>query len=344
MSAIADELHKDIDRDFNLRSIGQLRVTNMRGDVSIQGWALDKIRVKARKKSSATGAETQKLFDAMDINFQQAGSDVELSAEYGKGLSITERLKEREHPKTAMEIIVFAPVTMKLKVWAVNGKVTIKSWSAPVEVRTVTGGIQVEGVKGDNVSLLCSSCSMKLKSIHASIRCMNGTGEVDIDTVKGPNIYVESSSGTLRAKQIDGQQFYVSKTGSLIGKDLSGQIEFHVKQGSVEIIRGAGFLSGKTESGDILAKMTEWRFFDKALIESIQGSIKLFLPISFAADVDFWSQKGKTTIGFPIEKSDNFPVKMQDSSNHTIGRIGGGGEQLKIYSESGDISVFRGSD
>src|SRR4051812_26136582 len=46
------EFQDEIERDFTLRSTGQLQVTNMRGNIVLQGWSLDKIRVKARRRAT----------------------------------------------------------------------------------------------------------------------------------------------------------------------------------------------------------------------------------------------------------------------------------------------------
>src|SRR6185437_701938 len=51
------EFGEEIERDFSLRSIGTLQVTNLRGSITIQGWALDKIRVKAVRRVIASNEE-----------------------------------------------------------------------------------------------------------------------------------------------------------------------------------------------------------------------------------------------------------------------------------------------
>jgi len=333
-----------IERDFGLRSIGQLQITNMRGDITVRGWALDRIRVKAvRRVASEDPEEVKKLVSGVDIRYRASDGHIELSAEYGRGLSIQERLKEREHPKTSLDMVVFAPSHLKLRVWSIDGKVSLRLWSAPAELRSSTGSISVENVKADQVSILCPSCPIQVKSLRASLRCMGGSGNVELAEVKGSNIYVETSTGAQKARNIQGEQLYVAKTGSIHGLNLRGHVEFHTQQGPVEIQEGVGFLSGKTESGDIVARMRDWAFRDKAIIESAKGNITLTLPAAFSGEIDAWSVQGKAETEFLIEKSHDSQVIGPQPESRLTGRIGEGGEILRLFTEKGAIRLLKGN-
>src|SRR5947209_1464148 len=105
--ASAEEYQDEIERDFPLRSFGSLQLTNLRGGVTVQGWTQDKIRVRARRTVIADTPEASKsLLSALDFRYHVTSGDVELAAEYGQGLGIEERLKERKQPRTRMEMLV----------------------------------------------------------------------------------------------------------------------------------------------------------------------------------------------------------------------------------------------
>src|SRR5262249_7882576 len=96
------DFYDDVGRDFTLRSIGQVQVPNMRGDVQVQGWALDKVRVRAKRHvRAASPTEAKRLLSAVDFRYSAGRDNIELSAEYGRGLDIQERLHERMHPRTS---------------------------------------------------------------------------------------------------------------------------------------------------------------------------------------------------------------------------------------------------
>lgn len=345
LPAFSAEFRDEVERDFILRNNGQLQITNMRGNIVVQGWAMDKIRVKAKRKAIVdTQEQANALFAAVDFRHHSTQDNIELSAEYGRGLSIQDRLKERENPKTSMEMLVYAPAHLKLRVWAVDGSVYVKGWNSDLEVRTASGPITVENLKSDSISLLCSACAMQVKSAKGSLRCMGGTGPISIQDVVGAHVYSESSSGSMKITGVSGEQLYVSKSGAISGGKLQGRIEFHTQQAPVQIEDSRGFLSGRTETGNIVARMKDWVFSDRALIESIQGSIHLDLPQRFSGDVDVWSLSGQAVVDFPMT-SDGVPKSSigPEPANHLLGRVGTGGGLLKVFSERGDIRVQRGS-
>jgi hypothetical protein len=262
-------LEEHFQREYDLRSSGELEISNARGDVQIEGWAQDKLRVKAIRRASGKNADEAKaLLSATDIRFQNIDKGFELAAEYGRGLKIEQRLEERQNPRTSMDLSVMGPARFPLRVWATNGKVGIHGWTGPVEVRTAKGPVRIESSRGA-VSVLCEDCAVTVHAVQASVRCMGGAGPIELSDVRGPQIYVETDSGAVNVEGVEGEQLFVSKTGQIRGKNLSGRIEFHTREGNVEISNSSGFLSGRTVSGSIRASMREWKFLDKAIIESI---------------------------------------------------------------------------
>jgi hypothetical protein len=344
LPAGALEFSDEIERDFSLRSIGKLHVTNARGSLHVQGWALDKVRVKAKRRAEAGSVEdAKKLLSAVDIRFSHSGDDIEVSAEYGKGLVLAERVREREHPKTSMDLVIYAPANLALSVWTVQGKASVKRWNARAEVRTAGGAIEVEDLKAENLSILCPSCSMQVRRVKATVRCIGGSGTIDIANVDGEHLYVETDQGAVSVAGAKGEQLYVSKSGKVSGKDLEGRIEFHTASGAVSITEARGYLSGRTESGDIYAKMRAWQFSDKALIESIRGSVSVTMPSTFSGDVEVWSVQGKASVAFPVEKLRRQDLVGPEPANRLSGRVGRGGELLKLHSETGNVSLLKGS-
>lgn len=335
------------EKEFVLRSNGELNVMNARGDIIVEGWSQDKIRVKGEKIARIDDAvEAHRMMGFTDLGFTHSGGVIEVNAEYGKGLDIEGRLKERSLSRVSMDLTVNAPSTLPLKVWAVNGKVIVKNWSSNIEVRTTEGPVEVENIKKSReISVFCSSCSVKINAAHGPLRCLSGNGNVNISDLSGGSIYVETDAGQIHLTRVEGDQLYVTQTGSVVGTQLKGRIEFQTHQGSVNVTDSSGFLSGRTESGTVFAQMNEWDFLDKALIESMSGSISLVLPSGFSAEVDLRSGQGKVFSAFPlISPQGHQGGAKEPSSSRPFSRMMGivrdGGEQLKLASESGDVSLL----
>lgn len=341
--AFGAEFQDDLERDFALRSDGQLQITNLRGSITVQGWAQDRVRVKAKRRVQAENAEdAKKLFAPLDFRFRILGKDIELSAEYGKGLDIQDRIREHEQPKTSMDIVVMAPTRLSLRIWGQSNLVTVKSWNSSVEVRTSSGTVSIDSVRGKDISVLCPLCSIKVARTEGSIRCMAGTGDVGVENTKGPFLYVETTTGNTRATRVSSEQLYVSKTGSIGGSQLQGRIEFSSQNGNIDLTDIEGFVSGKTEGGNINIKAKSWVFMDKSLLESLRGNITLGLPGLFAGEVDLWSVFGKVAVDFPIKRMTSSNEYGPQPINHIRGQIGeSGGDQLKVYTHAGNIELSK---
>src|SRR4051812_46596271 len=70
LRAQAVEFSEEKEKDFPLRSIGHLQITNPKGDTTVVGWSLDKVRVRIKKKVIAeTKEEARRLLDKMSYRY-----------------------------------------------------------------------------------------------------------------------------------------------------------------------------------------------------------------------------------------------------------------------------------
>jgi hypothetical protein len=336
------EFSDEVERDYPLRSIGKLMIANLRGPVTVTGWAQDKIRVRARRLVRAeTEAKAKGLLEVVDFRFREIDGDIELSAEYGRSLGIQARLVERSRARTSMEMEVFAPNGLALRILGVEGALHLKNWNASAELRTATGEIRAESVRG-GVVLACPACAVHARAIRGPLRCLAGSGSIDAEDVTGGPVYFETTSGPIAARRISGEQLFVTGAGSISGRELEGRVEFASQQGTVTIADASGFLSGRSSSGEISASMRSWSFADEALIESSSGDIKIVLPAAFSGDVDFRSGAGPVECAFSVVKLGEGRAQAADPPEHRVGSIGGGGDLLKITSTKGRVQVLRG--
>ena len=76
-SSPVHEFSDEMEKDFNLRSIGQLQLSNLRGNVTVIGWSQDKIRVHAHRRVYVANPEQAKAaFSAMDFFYQESGMGI----------------------------------------------------------------------------------------------------------------------------------------------------------------------------------------------------------------------------------------------------------------------------
>ena len=338
----AQEFMEDSEKDFPLRSKVQLQVSNTQGDLFVQGWSLDnKIRVKARKRVVADKeAQAKPLFSGVEYSYRSSDENIEITSQYGASLSIEDRLQEKEHPRIHMDLTLFVPSKLKLQIWAVEGKVTLRNWNAPVEIRSNRGAIHIDSINTSLISLLCPSCSVQARNIFGSLRCIGGSGLIDLSRVSAKDVYVETDSGGIKLAHVEGNQLYVSKTGNVDGQFLSGKVQFSAHQTSIDFKEVSGLLSGRVEKGNVTATFKDQTFSENALIEAIHGNVSLTLPRRFSSEVDLWSVQGTTQLDFSLQRSEDARLSKR-SANRLVVRVGDGGELLKVFSETGNIHLTR---
>ena len=329
--------------DFPVRAIRPLEVSNVSGHVIIHGWSLDKIKVKVRKLVLAPNAQEASLLEK-GVHFRHSvlPQSIELATQYGKELSIEQRFKERESPRIQLEMEIYAPATLNLKVWAMGGQTSLRSWSASAEIRSHAGSIEVNNLRGDRLSTLCESCRTQIQSVRAQrLRVISRAGESFLSQVQASEIYGESNQGKIQLLDVKGHQLYVTKSGTIDGKLLQGRVEFQGGSGAVTVSELSGFLSGSLDSGRLNAQVREWKFMDKGVIESRSGDIDLLLPVNFAGELDVWSVQGRAELNFALERSLDSTAVGPQPLNRLRGRVREGGELLRVFSETGSIKVRR---
>ncbi len=336
------EYVEETERDYSLKHLKPLHITNVRGDISVQGWSLDKLRIKLKKKVLASSPIlATRLLSTMDYRYTSDGPSLEISSQYSKGLTIEERLKERGNPNVRLEIQVFAPSRLNLHLWAVDGQLSIKNWAGNADLRSRSGGVQVEQFKGEQISLICESCSARFSHVRGSVQSLTGKGISELSHVRGKRIYVETVDGAIQAKDVSGDQLYSSRSGLIQGDTLQGKVEFNAENSKVSLDRLDGSLSGYLEKGALKAQVNRWAPTDQATIETVAASVELLLPASFSANLDLWSKQGSVEVKFPIVPTGDTFGSAPTQDTRLLGRVRDGGELFRIFSEMGSISLRR---
>ncbi|MCC7441002.1 MAG: hypothetical protein IT285_05190 [Bdellovibrionales bacterium] len=330
-------------RDFPLRTIGSLRVTNRRGGIRVRGWALDKVRVRSvRLVEAASQADADRLLSTAGVDYREREGRIELEAEYGQGLDIRERLQERRDPRVRLDLEVMAPSGVALDVWSVDGDVSVDAWRSGVTVRNAKGSVSLKSVTGPEISVTCGDCAVKAESVRGRLRVAGGTGAVKVRDVSGEELYVQTTSGEVEARNIRGRSWLVTDLGHITGAELKGPVEFQTRKGNVDVVKVEGQLTGRTQTGHMRLEVLRWLPSDKGFLESEEGNIELTLPGGISVELEVRSSEGNARVEFPLK-----PLRLPTEygpppANHKLGRVGAGGYLLKVFSRTGNVSVLRG--
>ena len=167
-----------------------------------------------------------------------------------------------------------------------------------LEARTSDGSLKVYGVNG-NIALHTSDGAVEVSDVVGAVRLVASDGSIRIHNV----------TGTLESKSSDG---HVSIDGKLSG------VQVHTSDGGLELTLAEG--SQLTTS---------------SRVEASDGSVKIRLPRSLAADLDIHTGDGHIDCQLPLTMSG-----YNSGGGHNIrGRLNNGGTPLTIHTGDGNVTI-----
>jgi DUF4097 and DUF4098 domain-containing protein YvlB len=167
-----------------------------------------------------------------------------------------------------------------------------------LEARTSDGSLKVYGVNG-TIALHTSDGSVDVSDVSGAVRLVASDG----------SIRIHNFTGTLESKSSDG---HVTIDGKLSG------VQVHTSDGGLELTLAEG--SQLTTS---------------SRVEASDGSVKIRLPRTLAADVDIHTGDGHIDCQLPLTMNG-----YNSGGGHNIrGRLNAGGTPLTIHTGDGNVSI-----
>ncbi len=167
-----------------------------------------------------------------------------------------------------------------------------------LEARTSDGGLKVYGVSG-TIALHTSDGAVEVSDVSGAVRLVASDGSIRVHNV----------TGTLESKSSDG---HVSIDGKLTA------VQVHTSDGALELTLAEG--SQLTTS---------------SRIEASDGSVKIRLPRTLAADVDIHTGDGHIDCQLPLTMSG-----YNSGGGHNLrGRLNAGGTPLAIHTGDGSVTI-----
>ena len=167
-----------------------------------------------------------------------------------------------------------------------------------LEARTSDGSLKVSGVNG-TIALHTSDGAVEVSDVSGAVRLVASDG----------SIHMHNLTGTLESRSSDG---HVSIEGKL------SAVQVHTSDGALDLTLAEG--SQLTTS---------------SRIEASDGSVKIRLPRTLAADLDIHTGDGHIDCQLPLTMSG-----YNSGGGHNIrGRLNAGGTPLTIHTSDGSVTI-----
>ena len=163
----------------------------------------------------------------------------------------------------------------------------------------------------------------------------SGDGSIRIERVNG-RIELRTGDGSIRAMEVSGELQFDTGDGSITVDKAEGRLAVDTGDGSVDV--GGKLASVKLNTGDgsVVYRAAEGSKMESNWeITTGDGSVSVYLPTGFAADLD--AHTGDGSIRSDLE---GLPSPSGESSRRTLlGKIGAGGRLLRIRTGDGAIRL-----
>lgn len=247
-----------------------------------------------------------------------------------------------------------------LNVTTQSGRVTANSVNAgnkDISLDSGFGSLVLEKVIARKLQVESNSGGIELNDVRASSEMLLGTqfGDVSFENGSAAELTVTIDSGkvSLTSLRVSGILNVVDKFGNISLEQVSadsydldtdsGAIEVNGVSETVKAHSGFGSITIKDGQNAILDLSTNSGtvFYEGTLgsgphtLHSDFGEIKLSVPSDIALDVDLKTDFGSIKSAIPV----SITVTENLEANHFVGTFNGGGDQLTVSTNSGNIII-----
>lgn len=234
-SAFADRERVDETKDAG--ADGFVRITVVRGELTVEGWDRNAIRVRG-------------LLDEQtrEFVFDVEGNDAVIEVKLPHNL-------DSWWGRDGSDLEINVPK---------GSDVDISVVSTDTTVRDVLGGLEIGGVSGD----------VRVTNARERVELTTVSGDVELRDAKG-RIELKSVSGDIEADELEGDITLHTVSGDVIARDIGDELDIESVSGDIEIYSATyRMLSGHSVSGDVdvLGHMQDEGRFD---FDTVSGSVRV---------------------------------------------------------------------
>ncbi len=218
--------------------------------------------------------------------------------------------------------------TGRVSIANINGNVHINVWDqGSVKVDAVKRAYSQQRLSEVNIDVQTTADSVQIKTRYPEDRNSGGRNRED------RSASVEYTLTVPRRARVDGAELV---NGSLDINGVQGDVNAALVNGNVKASGMGGDVKFSTVNGGVEANVAALDNSKSVKVNSVNGSITVFLPSGVNAEVKASTLHGPITNDFGLTVDDGQYV------GHSLhGTIGSGGAQIKLNNVNGSIAIKR---
>ena len=242
-----------IERSVELSPGGRLTIVNVNGDVSIDSWDRDEVKLKAEKRARAENEEEARiLLEKTTIHFDRTGNRIDIRTDVPK--------KPGRNRNISVAYTVTVPKTIDLELKTVNGRMDVDDVSGAVDAKTTNGRIGLTAIVGA-IQAGTTNGNIGLSDVLGPIeaKTTNGTIKVSLSGIgdEPHDFRAKTTNGGIEATLPKGLKAYLkaSTVNGRIETDFPVTVKGRFGKSVDGVINGGGrLIQLKTVNGSIQLK------------------------------------------------------------------------------------------
>jgi len=334
-SAKASLFQFEYEKNIPVFNNAEIVIGNARGDIIIEGSDNTDIRIKAFKVIKADHREeAEKLAEFVKINIKQKSNLINIETKFNipkESKSFLESLlgSKTDNSDATVNFVLIIPTNSRIELSSKIGDVKISNLVGDLFVENSSGNVSINDITGDLIIEKIEG-SVIIDRTTGSLDLRTGGANIEISDADGP-LNLMSISGSKNFNRISGNMHLEQSSGSINISELNGNLKAKSGSGDITAIQNSGSFNFSSLSGQIDLK-TALDGVEKSTLETESGDIFIAIPEHSRANLRIETKAGRINSRIPI-KTDSA------SSNQIDGTIGGGGPEVRLWSESGSINL-----
>jgi hypothetical protein len=334
-----------VESDVHFKKQLPIYIQHDLGDVSIQGWNQDLIRVKLKKTVvTETEESSRNISEQFGLVSLETPNSIELRVGTPQGTDLLTKLRNRQKKKDIrVDLEIRAPLTLGLTVLLGAEKaIKLNQWKGDFKFTGKQNTLDLTKVRSSSpLNLSCPDCKISIQDSEFSGSILAGNQKIVLKKVKASPkaIMVFSQNGDIEISDTEGNFQMRSQSGSLSSKKHKGDLHAQTESGKVMIDDLDGELDAQSVSGELqVASVRVGKLFE---MKSKTGAIQIAIPSDYSGEVNLQTIQGEVRSDFLIKTNDkNENAYGPEIKGRLIGAIGKKNDSaITAFTENGSVTL-----
>ena len=177
---------------------------------------------------------------------------------------------------------------------------------------------------------------------HSAVVARTGDGAIRIEGVEG-KLELRTGDGSIHVSEVKGELVLNTGDGSINVDHAEGRLTLETGDGGVNVEGNLSVVRMHTGDGSIVYRAdSATRMEDNWDISTGDGSVSIYLPAGFNADLDAHTGDGRirNELGIAADRNVERDRDSDERDRRTLrGKIGEGGKRLRVQTGDGGITL-----